>query len=242
MIRKTGNSCSSFWSEKLPPREFTKQAMFSALEQMAQFYPWDPKHADLPPGFPQVAPGLARHQTRPYPAHRGSSPAGARGPESGATFRIMGPSFSGSAVSLRFVLDKWSESRSNYSPTCNFKSFPGPPPPSTPVGFRKLPRVIRPFRPPCRPTVKRSMPSLAILTGLGYQKIAILTEGNTAYGQNFTKQSTPGKVTDGRNRGGCGNGQSSPGDPELALPHAHLALAGRRQQGAASRAGRVRNR
>jgi hypothetical protein len=30
-----------------------KHAMFSALEQMAQFYPWDPQHADLPQGFPQ---------------------------------------------------------------------------------------------------------------------------------------------------------------------------------------------
>ena len=67
--------------------------MFSALEQMAQFYPWDPKHAELPPGFPQTEQFGSRS----------------------TACRIMGPSFSGSAVSLRFVLDKWSESRSNIS-------------------------------------------------------------------------------------------------------------------------------
>ena len=76
--------------------------MFSALEQMAQFYPWDPKHAELPGS--QYA-GLARHRRRPF---------GSADPEA-TRFRIMGPSFSGSAVSLRFVLDKWSESRSNIS-------------------------------------------------------------------------------------------------------------------------------
>ena len=77
---------------------------------------------------------------------------------------------------------------------------------------------MRPFRPPCRPTVKRSRPSLATLTGLGYPKIAILTEGNTAYGQNFTNQSAPGKVADGRNREGCGNGQNSPEILSLPFP------------------------
>src|SRR5208337_3163640 len=37
-----------------PTTGIHKQAMFSALEQMAQFYAWDPQHAELPPGFPQV--------------------------------------------------------------------------------------------------------------------------------------------------------------------------------------------
>ena len=34
-----------------PTTGIHKEAMFSALEQMAQFYPWDPEHASLPSGF-----------------------------------------------------------------------------------------------------------------------------------------------------------------------------------------------
>src|SRR5579862_6981281 len=82
-----------------PTTGIHKAAMFSALDQMARFYPWDSKHAELPPGFPQV-----------------SDPT--------AALSIMGPSFSGSATALRFVIDRWSGSRGNV-PNLRFQIISG---------------------------------------------------------------------------------------------------------------------
>jgi len=178
-----------------PTTGIHKQALFSALEQMAQFYPWDPKHAELPAGFPVVAPG--------------SSPAG------GATFRIMGPSFSGSAASLRFVLDKWSASRGNPS-NLGFRVLSGS---ATAIDAGWLSQAAQ-GRTSFQATVPADSETLhsiaCYIDRLGYPKFAVLTEGNTAYGQNFTKQTAPGKLSAGPNDGECGKGQ---GPPEiLSLP------------------------
>ncbi len=174
-----------------PTTGIHKAAMFSALEQMAQFYPWDPKHAELPPGFPQT--------------------------ESSGPMRVMGPSFSGSAVSLRFVLDKWSESRTHI-PNLRFQIISGTATAIDPSWISQAAQRNETFQATVPPD-SETLPAVACyIAGLGYPKIAILTEGNTAYGQNFTNQSARGKVTDGRNREGCGNGQSPPEILSLPFP------------------------
>ena len=83
-----------------PTTGIHKQALFSALDQMAQFYPWDPRHAELPQDFQR------------------SSQADLLD-----TLRLMGPAFSGSAISLRFLLDSWLESRN--LPNLRFRIISG---------------------------------------------------------------------------------------------------------------------
>ncbi len=208
-----------------PTTGIQKQAMFSALEQMAQFYPWHPKHADLPPGFPEVAPGFSPAPESPpgaSPAHQSpsvSSPAQVsppgRGPESGATFRIMGPAFSGSAVSLRFALDKWSRSRSDYS-RVHFQIISGTATAIDPAWLSQSAEGHTTFQAAVPPDGETLQAIGCYINGLGYQKIAILTEGNTAYGQHFARQSTPGKAS--AKLGGCWRGQTPPDILTLPFP------------------------
>jgi hypothetical protein len=176
-----------------------KLAMFSALEQIAQFYPWDPRHSELPPGFPQVAP----------PAGSGSS--------GGATVRIMGPAFSGSAVSLRFILNRWSESQSNRS-NVRFQIVSGTATAINPNSLTQAAQGHTTFQATVPPDSETLAAIACYIDRLGYSKIAVLTEGNTAYGQNFTKQTTAEKVTGGRNGGGCGSGVAAPEILSLPFP------------------------
>ena len=97
-----------------PTTGIHKQALFSALDQMAQFYPWDPHHAELPPEFPTV---------------KSLSSSGA--------LRMMGPAFSGSAVSLRFVLESWLKSRGD-SPNLRFQIISGSATAIDPSGFSQF--------------------------------------------------------------------------------------------------------
>ena len=202
-----------------PTTGIHKQAMFSALDQMAQFYPWDPKHTELPPGFPVT-----------------------KSSDSIDTLRVMGPSFSGSAVSMRFVLDRWSESRGNI-PNVRFQIISGT---ATAINVSWLSQAAQghaTFQAAVPPDDETLQAVACYIDLLGYQKIAILTEGNTAYGQNFTKQMAPGKGTDGRIQGGCGNGQSVPEILSLPFPmHISRLRAASQQGNIPTGTGRARNR
>ena len=194
-----------------PTAGIHKDAMFSALEQIAQFYPWDPKHSELPPGFPQVAPGLAAAPDAPP----GTGTAGAA-LNQGDTIRIMGPSFSGSAVSLRFVLDKWAESLGNSSHV-RFQIISGTATAVDPAWLAQAAQGHATFQATVPPDSETLHAVACYVNRFSDQKIAILTEDNTAYGQNFTKEEkAAGKVTDRGNRDDCG-GEHGP--PEvLSLP------------------------
>jgi len=175
-----------------PTTGIHKQAMFSALEQMAQFYPWDPEHGNLPSEFPAVSEGAD-------------------------TLRIMGPAFSGSAASLSFVLDKWHESHSNI-PNERFQIISGSATAIDSSWISQAAQHQETFQATVPPDSETLQAIACYIDGLGYPKIAILTEGNTAYGQNFTHQSAPQKGADGRTRLGCENGQSPPEILSLPFP------------------------
>ena len=175
-----------------PTTGIHKEAMFSALEQMAQFYPWDPEHASLPSEFPAVSEGAD-------------------------TLRVMGPAFSGSAASLSFVLDKWRESHSNI-PNVRFQIISGTATAIDASWISQAAQRHETFQATVPPDSETLQAIACYIDGLGYPKIAILTEGNTAYGQNFSHQSAPQKGTDGRSRLGCENGQSPPEILSLPFP------------------------
>jgi hypothetical protein len=175
-----------------PTTGIHKQAMFSALDQTAQFYSWDPKHAELPAGFPQV-----------------SDPA--------AALRIMGPSFSGSAMSLRFVIDKWSDSRGN-PPAIRFRIISGT---ATAIDSTWLSQAAgghASFQATVPPDAETLQAVACYVGELGYSKIAILTESNTAYGQNATNQTVKKKGGSGQTQGACEDGQSAPDIISLPFP------------------------
>jgi hypothetical protein len=180
-----------------PTTGIHKQALFSALEQIAQFYPSDPHNADLPPGFPQVSP----------------DPGGA----GSANIRVMGPSFSGSAVSLRFVLDAWSQSRRDPS-NIRFQIVSGT---ATAIDAEWLSQAAdgrTTFQATVPPDDETLLSIACYIDRLGYSKIAMLTEGNTTYGQSFTHQPPEGSGAGGPTRTGCGRGQSVPEILSLPFP------------------------
>ncbi|MGO8815164.1 MAG: hypothetical protein ACLQVG_10980 [Terriglobia bacterium] len=179
-----------------PTAGIHKEALFSALGQMSQFYPWDSKHSELPPGFPQVDSAVL--------------------PEA---FRILGPSFSGSAESLRLVLEKWRESRSSFAQV-RFQIISGT---ATGIDSSWIAQAAvrqETFHATVPPD-SETLPAVACyIAGLSNRnnKIAILTEGNTAYGQNFTHQTAPEKVAAGTNHEGCGGGRMPPEILSLPFP------------------------
>jgi len=180
-----------------PTAGIHKQALLSALEQMSQFYPWDPKHTELPPGFP--------------PVESSGQPD---------TLRIMGPSFSGSAVSLRLVLDQWRESSGNFAKV-HFQIISGT---ATAIDAGWIVQAAErrdsfyATVPPDSETLQAVACYIAGLSNNNNKKVAILTEGNTAYGQNFTNQSAPEKVAAGGDHEGCGNGRTPPEILSLPFP------------------------
>jgi len=144
-----------------PTTGIHKRAMFSALEQMAQFYPWDPRRAELPPQFPQV-----KRQS------------------SSDIVRVMGPAFSGSAVSLRFVLDDWLKSRGNV-PNLRFQIISGT---ATAIDASQLSRAGHDqatFQATVPPDDETLQDVACYIQRIGYPRVAILTEGNTVYGQSL---------------------------------------------------------
>ena len=184
-----------------PTEGIHKDAMSSALEQMAQFYSWDPKHSELPPGFPPVATSLSP----------GDDP-----PTRSDTFRIMGPSFSGSAVSLRFVLDEWSRSRGNSN--VRFQIISGTATAIDAAWLSQAGNGHTRFQATVPPDDETFQAVACYIRSIGYGKIAMLTEANTTYGQNFTQQSAAAKSAGGQSRGGCENGKSPPDIVSLPFP------------------------
>ncbi len=177
-----------------PTTGIHKQAMFSALDQMAQFYPWDPNHAALPRLFPQTT-------------SLGSADI----------FRVMGPAFSGSAISLRFVLDRWLESRSHIS-NLGFEIISGT---ATAIDARWLSQAGQgqtTFQATVPPDDETIHAVACYVQRLGYSKIAILTEGNTAYGQNLTHKFAAPEEGNGQAQLGCGDSRSVPEILSLPFP------------------------
>ncbi len=153
-----------------PTTGIHKQALFSALDQMAQFYPWDPRHAELPPRFPKVQPADLLD-----------------------TLRLMGPAFSGSAISLRFLLDSWLESRN--LPNLRFRIISGTATAIDPDWISHAGHGQATFQATVPPDIETLQTVACYIQRLGYPRIAILTEGNTAYGQNLAREFTAtGKV------------------------------------------------
>ena len=171
-----------------PTTGIHKQALFSALDQMAQFYPWDPHHAELPPEFPTVK-------------SLGSSGA----------LRIMGPAFSGSAVSLRFVLDSWLKSRGN-NPNLRFQIISGSATAIDPSRFAQIGHEQVAFHATVPPDRETLQAAACYIEHLGYPRIAILTERNTAYGQNLAHDITEGAKGSGKPQMLC---RDTPQVPEI---------------------------
>ncbi len=177
-----------------PTTGIHKRAMFSALDQMAQFYPWDPSHSSLPSTFPKTT---------------GRSPVD--------TFMVMGPSFSGSAVSLRFVLDSWIDSRSNPS-NPRFEIISGT---ATAIDAGWLSQAGHgrtTFHATVPPDDETLQAVVRYIQGLGYRRIAILTEGNTAYGQNLTRKFVQEGSKSGQTQTARRNSQEVPEILSLPFP------------------------
>ncbi len=177
-----------------PTTGIHKRAMFSALDQMAQFYPWDPGHASLPQAFPKP---------------QSQSPAD--------TFMVMGPAFSGSAVSLRFVLNNWIESRRN-SPSPRFEVISGTATAIDPNWLSQAGRGRTTFHATVPPDDETLQAVVQYIQGLGYHRIAILTEGNTAYGQNLTRKFVQGGLSSGRTQASDMRPQRAPEILSLPFP------------------------
>jgi hypothetical protein len=174
-----------------PTTGIHKQALFSALDQMAQFYPWDPRHTNLPPGLPQLASDVQ--------------------PD---TLCIMGPAFSGSAVSLRFVLDSWLKSRENV-PNLRFQIISGTATAIDPSRFSQVGHDQATFQATVPPDHETLQAVACYIQQLGYPRIAILTERNTAYGQNLARDIAPAGKGGGQSQMLCGD---APGPEILDLP------------------------
>jgi hypothetical protein len=171
-----------------PTTGIHKQAMFSALAQMAQFYPWDPQHAQLPPEFPQV-----------------------KSSGSPDTLGVMGPAFSGSMVSLRFVLDNWLASRKNIA-NLRFQIVSGT---ATAIDASWLSHVGHDqatFQATVPPDDETLQEVACYIQQLGYPRIAILTEGNTAYGQNLAHAIADGSKGGNQPQMVC---RDTPGVPQI---------------------------
>ena len=157
-----------------PTTGIHKQALFSALDQMAQFYPWDPRHSELPPEFPQVK-SLSAFDP----------------------LRVMGPAFSGSAVSLRFVLDSWLKSRGD-NPKLRFQIISGSATTIDASRFSQVGHEQATFHATVPPDRETLQAVACYIQHLGYPRIAILTERNTAYGQNLAHDIAEGGKGSGR--------------------------------------------
>ena len=177
-----------------PTTGIHKQALFSALDQMAQFYPWDPHHAELPPEFPTV---------------KSLSSSGA--------LRIMGPAFSGSAVSLRFVLDSWLKSRGN-NPNLRFQIISGSATAIDPSSFSPVGHDQVSFHATVPPDGETLQAAACYIEHLGYPRIAILTERNTAYGQNLAHDITEGEKGSGKPQMFCRDTTQVPEILDLPFP------------------------
>jgi len=205
-----------------PTAGIYKPALYSALNQAAQFYPWDPHHSELPQYFPKttadggppdlaVAPPLRAASAGLKPGATPQAPADG----TTSTLRMMAPAFSGSAVSLSSTLDSWLESRAG-SPPVQFKIVSGT---ATAIDAKQLSQGVHgraTFQATVPPDDETLQAVANYIQGLGYPRIAILTEGNTAYGQHLAQKFSTEKKRRSHREEASGH---SPGVPEvLTLP------------------------
>ncbi|MGH9455937.1 MAG: hypothetical protein ACRD2O_18440, partial [Terriglobia bacterium] len=148
-----------------PTSGIHKLAMASALEQIASFFPWGPGHNKLPNPFPQ-------------PAVSGSA----------SVIKVLGPSFSGSSASLQFALQTWLDQASEASegPHIRFRIVSGTATAINPVDFENIGDGRQAsFNAVVPPDVDAMQELIQYLESFGQHKIAILSEGNTTYGQQI---------------------------------------------------------
>ena len=156
-----------FLAGETPTSGLKKSVMAAALRQLADFYPWGPEYDQLP----NELRGLTQKDSR-------------------IAIKIMGPTFSGSAVSLDFTLRDWLAGlRGRVSKT-------GKPLPAFQIVSGTAtaidPQEFSPFGDGVRPAFQAVVPpdnttmsvALHYIRHLGYARVAMLTEASTAYGQD----------------------------------------------------------
>lgn len=176
-----------------PTAGVRKSALLSALDELAEFYPQEPNHPELPAGFP--VPETS---------------------DAASTIRIMGPSFSGSAVSLRLVLGQWSQDKKlNWK----FEIISGTATAIRPESLSSTTSNRVNFQATVPPDTETLQAVSCYIAGLGYRKIAILTESNTAYGQSAAHQTAQTDKRAGESgQIPCANGRSLPEILSLPFP------------------------
>ncbi|MEJ2009817.1 MAG: hypothetical protein P8Z30_16960, partial [Acidobacteriota bacterium] len=153
-----------------PTSGLHKTAMANALLQLANFFPWGPK-----PDYPTKE---LRQLAKKH---------------SGTTIKIMGPSFSGSAVSLDFELRDWlAKIQQRFQkpdrPHLKFRIVSGTATVIDPKEFSRIGeddcdafQAVVPPDDETMPAIYKYIQSLGL--GRAYSRIAMLTEGGTAYGR-----------------------------------------------------------
>jgi hypothetical protein len=177
-----------------PTTGIHKQAMISALDQIA----WLCGRAATPGVDPPSDFDWSEHHPQEIPIPS---------PQACSSIKILGPSFSGSAESLDFALHAWLESRTKPG-TVGFRIVSGT---ATAIPYVEDPNPNKEANPEClfqfprepgstfASTVARDTDALNEL--LQYLKsrhwstkpfrVALLTEGNTAYGSSLSKAISP---------------------------------------------------
>jgi hypothetical protein len=152
-----------------PTNGIHKLAMASALDQIGDFFTWGPGHGKLPKSFPQPATS-----------------------SSATVINILGPSFSGSSQSLGFALRTWLSQVSKVpgAPRIRFRIVSGTATAIHPQEFAQIGDGNQAsFNAVVPPDADAMQELIGYLQTFGQRKIAILSEGNTAYGQ-FVKNDT----------------------------------------------------
>lgn len=150
-----------------PTSGLEKPVMASALRQLSSFFPWGPGYNQLPDDLHK----LTRNDV-------------------GSTIKILGPTFSGSAVSLDFTLRDWlawvrggPAKTGKLRPTVQIVSGT-----ATAIDTGKYfmfgkgdSQAFQAVVPPDSVAMKVA---LGYIRSLGYSRVAMLTEASTAYGQD----------------------------------------------------------
>lgn len=172
LFRGTRELILVFLVGETPTSGLHKAAMASALLQLANFFLWEPG-ANRPPG--ELCEMAQKNPDR--------------------TIRIMGPTFSGSVPSLEFSLRDFlariqGEPPGPDSPHLKFRIISGTATTISPKEFSRIgeggPRTFQSVVPPDRmvmPAIRAYI--LGLGRGLAYKRIAMLSEGGTAYGMEF---------------------------------------------------------
>ena len=141
-----------------PTSGLHKAAMAGALRQLANFFSWGPEHGRLPEELRKLTT-----------------------PGSQSAIRIMGPTFSGSALSMDFALRDWRAALGN--PPVGFRIVSGTATAIDPQEFSRMGGGRLTFRAVVPPDSKTLPRMIAYIQSLGYARVAMLSEASTAYGQ-----------------------------------------------------------